>query len=149
MLKVGKFRKEKGMITLNMTNQKLRVFYGLERLNKVIKKPAVCIIFENSQYDLPEKNLSRVKKRMEIVYCRLQTELEKEDAQFKNRILTKYSMTFERYGYDIDFLLNDNWLADENNVSKQERDKIKKALKNAINKRYTCFKNNIQLNIQF
>ena len=90
---------------------------------------------------------------MHVVYWRYQTKEEAKDADKSNRIFHLYSMFFEKYKFDIEFLLSENSKADENHVSKDERELIKELLRNKIKELYpqyvTDIKKPIQLNFIF
>ena len=61
----------------------LRVFYGWAKINKIRKKEAISVIFENDGGF--EKNEKKVKLYQNTVYTRFQTKKEMEDAEMSNR----------------------------------------------------------------
>ena len=131
----------------------LKVFYGIDKLNKIMTKPCVSVIFENEVGGNLEKKEKKVYQRMHVVYWRYQTKEEAKDAEKSNRIFHLYSMFFDKYKFDIEFLLSENYKADENHVSKDERELIKGLLRNKIKELYpqyvTDIKKPIQLSIIF
>ena len=74
-----------------LQNKKLRVFYGWSKVNKIRKKEAISVIFENDRMN-EEKTLKAVGKYQETVYIRPQTDGEKLDAEHSNRMFTEYSV---------------------------------------------------------
>ena len=125
----------------------LRVWYGVDRLNKIMKKPAVSVVYENERYN-SDKNERKVKQRMDVAYMRYQTDGEADDAENCSRVFHVYTMyIFEKpYKGDIEFLLNQNYLADENHVSAEEREIIRTKLNELIKKRYPQI-TNVQLKL--
>lgn len=110
----------------------LRVFYGYAKLNKIMKKRSLMIIFENENKG--SRNEARVKSWMHIVYTRNQSEREMQDAKGAIRMFTVYNMFIDKptYGGDINKVLEENFEADANNISEDERTKIREALKIAF-----------------
>ena len=111
---------------------RLRVFYGWTRINKTRKKEALSVIFENGRQN-EERTQLFIKRMQDTVYIRMQTEDEAKDGARSNRMFTEFNIPIACkpfYG-DIEALLRDNYLADENNVSKSERERIRKALRKA------------------
>lgn len=111
---------------------KLRVFYGWTRINKIRKDEALSVIFENGRQNEDRTQLF-VKRMQDTVYVRIQTEGESKEGALSNRMFTEFNIPLSRkpfYG-DIEALLRDNYLADENNVSKAERERIREALRKA------------------
>lgn len=94
-----------------------------------MKKPELAIIFENG-INNPERNLRAVNKWMHIVYERRQTPDEMKDAELNNRMFTKYSYFIDEKPFfgNIKKVLEINFEADKNHVSKAERLRIKDAL---------------------
>ena len=111
---------------------RLRVFYGWTRINKTRKKEALSVIFENGRQNEDRTQLF-IKRMQNTVYVREQTEDEKKDAPFSNRMFTEYNLPVGEkpfYG-DVEALLRENYLADENHVPKAERERIREALRKA------------------
>lgn len=78
---------------VNLYNM-LRVFYGWARLNKIRKKEAISVIYEN-RAQREEKVQAFLKKSQETVYIREQTEEEMKDAEFQNRMFSEYSIRLD------------------------------------------------------
>lgn len=116
----------------------LRVFYGFSKLNKIMKKPELQIIFENDGAG-SDRNDTSVKKWMHIVYIRKQTQEESTDAEGMTRMFTKYGYFINEkpfYG-DINKVLEQNFYADENHVSEDDRLNIKEQLLTFYNRTYS------------
>lgn len=110
----------------------MRVFYGWTRINKTRKKEALSVIFENGRQNEDRTQLF-IKRMQDTVYTRFQTEGEAKDAVFSNRMFTEFNIPIAEkpfYG-DLEALLRDNYHADENNVSKAERERIREELRKA------------------
>ncbi|MGG7468704.1 hypothetical protein [Chryseobacterium arthrosphaerae] len=115
-------------------NKRLRVFYGVSKLNKILKKRALTVMFENDTCGLPEDNERKVSKWMHIVYVRFQTIDEKQDAIYRHKMFTTYQSFIDEKPWKGDFkaVLHNNYLADENHVSEKERLIIKEKLGHAL-----------------
>ena len=109
----------------------MRVWYGIDKLNKIMKKPAISVVFENEPGGDFIKREKKVHQRMHVVHVRRQTEAEESDAVKSNRIFTTWSMfLYEKpYNGDIEFLLQQNYIADKNHVSETQRKEIMKKLR--------------------
>nr|DAJ66360.1 MAG TPA: hypothetical protein [Caudoviricetes sp.] len=121
-------RKERNKVQ----NINLRVFYGWSKVNKIRKKEAISVIFENDRQS-EERTLRTVGKFQETVYIRKQTDGEKQDAEHSNRMFTEYSvfMDDKRINGSLDMALLVNRNADRNNVSKKVLDEIETELRRA------------------
>ena len=114
----------------------LKVYYGYSKLTaKAITKRELAVYFENAE---SWKNDSWVAKRMHIVYTRTQTDEEAKDGSTSNRNFTKWSLFIDDKAYkgDIDKVLQVNYDADINNVSIEELETIREALKKAFHRFY-------------
>lgn len=113
-----------------MPEKLLKVYYGYQKLNKIRKKRALCIYFENDNNN-PEKNLKTIDREIYLVYTRFQTKDEAKDAKESNRMFYCASMFIDNKTFkgDIDKVLEHNHQADQNHVSIEERDLIKEKLK--------------------
>lgn len=111
----------------------LRVFYGWSKVNKIRKKEAISVIFENDRQN-EEKTLRTVGKFQETVYIRKQTDNEKLDAEHSNRMFTEYSvfMDDKRINGSLEAALQINRNADRNNVGKKILDEIEAELRSAF-----------------
>lgn len=128
--------------------ENLSVFYGITKLNNIIKKRSVKIVFENAWC---HKNRSKVERLMHIFYERPQTKNEKTAAPGNVRIFSVFEMFIDQKPYlgDIDFILDQNFKADQKEVSVEERQKIKIALEKALKEFYKIEPKNVQLNFNF
>ena len=70
--------------------KRLKVFYGWSKINKIQKREAIAIAFENSEGAGWENSRSgkSIRKTMTICYERYQTDEEMKDADFHNRVFT-------------------------------------------------------------
>jgi hypothetical protein len=110
----------------------LRVFYGFKKLTKkIVKKPSVIILYENGCSRLNDRYVHRA---MKVVYERLQTDKEIENVQHCNRLFSKYEYFINEkiWKGNIEAILHHNFLADKNNVPKDEREHIKELLKKEV-----------------
>lgn len=115
-----------------------------------MKKRELAIFFENANNN-PEKNLRYVERNMTVFHTRLQTQDEIDSAPEPFKMFIKYSYYIDskKWGSDIDKILNDNFHADENNVSEKERNDIKTKLKKAFLETYNNKKEIVQLSLLF
>lgn len=108
---------------------RLRVWYGLRRLTeKAVKKPSIIVIYENAYMS---KNEASVNQKMKVLHARFQTESEMIDVENSNRVFTVYEMQFldnRVYKKSPLFAIEQNFKADENHVSLEERITIKEKL---------------------
>ena len=106
----------------------LRVFYGWAKINKIRKKEAISVIFENDGGF--EKNEKKVKLYQNTVYTRFQTKKEMEDAEMSNRTFSEYSIFLDdkQIKGSLKKALEVNFLADKKNVSKEVREEIRRLL---------------------
>ena len=106
----------------------LRVFYGWAKINKIRKKEAISVIFENDAGF--EKNDKKVKLYQNTVYTRFQTKDELKDAEHSNRTFTEYSIYLDdkQIKGSLKRALEVNFLADKNNVSEDVREEIRSLL---------------------
>ena len=111
---------------------KLRVFYGWTRINKIRKAEAISIIYENRKQS--EDKVEKFLKRMqETVYVREQTDNEMKDGELSNRMFTEYSIRMDNKEIkgSLSKALTMNSEADKNNVPEKERDIICVKLRDA------------------
>ena len=107
----------------------LRVWYGWEKLNKVKKHEALCIIYEDSiQHE--DRTMNFVNKSMKVSYVRNQTEEEMKDAALNNRCFFVYSSRLDRKEFNgsLYLCLLNNFIADSNNLNEKVRKDIWKKL---------------------
>lgn len=129
----------------------LRVFYGWARINKIRKKEAISVVFENEE-QREEKTMRFIKKMMDVVYVRLQTEDEKKGADKATRMFSEYSlfMADKHFKGSLELALKHNSEADANNVSPEERELIKQKLREHYLSTHPGYKEpTIQLEIDF
>lgn len=114
------------------TLKNLKVYYGWSKLNKIQKRRAIAVAFENSEGAGWEQSRSgkSLRKSMTICYERNQTPKEMSDAPFQNRVFTVYYvfMDDKRVNDNLEKALEINSEADKNHVSPEERKIISKAL---------------------
>lgn len=104
----------------------LRVFYGWAKINKIRKKEAISVIFENDGGF--EKNEKKVKLYQNTVYTRFQTKKEMEDAEMSNRTFSEYSIFLDdkQIKGSLKKALEVNFLADKKNIAKEVREEIRR-----------------------
>lgn len=137
----SKHQKERNRVQ----NKNLRVFYGWAKLNKIRKKEAISVIFENDKMN-EEKTLRAVSKFQETVYIRPQTDGEKSDAEHSNRMFTEYSvfMDDKRIKGSLEKALQINMNADRKNVNKKVLDEIAAKLRESFLIAHRDYKEPIQ-----
>lgn len=114
---------------LKSKRTKFRVFYGFAKLTKkVVRKKELAIYYENSSSNSNDKY---IKQKLHIVYERWQTINEMTDFDIGNRSFTKYGYFIEDkpWNSDIERILEENFTAEENHVSKKERTEIREKLR--------------------
>jgi hypothetical protein len=129
---------------------KLRVWYGFAKLTKkAVRKHELAIYFEN---EYSHKNESWIEQKIHVVHVRNQTELESGDKVNSNRTFTKYGYFIDQkpfYG-DIELVLDQNFKADSNHVSEEERSEIREKLRSAYYSVYKVEPRNVdQLKLEF
>lgn len=108
----------------------LKVFYGIGKINKIQKKAEIAVFFENGNNN-PDKNIRMLSRWIKVVYVRNQTDEEMEDAEFKDRMFTKYNYFIDEkpfYG-DVEKALLQNFHADSNHVPEKTREEIRDKLR--------------------
>ncbi len=114
----------------------LKVYYGWSKINKIQKREAIAVVFENEQGAGWENSRSgkMLRKQLDICYERHQTELEMSDAPFHNRVFTTFYIFLDdkRIVGSLHKALSANMEADRNHVSDNERRKISQALEQAF-----------------
>lgn len=122
-----------------MNNQlsNLNVYYGWSILNKIRRKVALSVIFENEQTFSDRKNVT-IRRLQKTCYVRKQTVAEAEDGKKQNRILTEYSFFLQQkpFNGDLNKLLDTNYQADINNVPEAILIEIKEALRKGFKSAY-------------
>lgn len=123
---------------MNYELSNLEVHYGWAKLNKIRKRPALSVVFENSYEASAERGEQSLRKFQVTFYTRKQTIQEAEDGAIQNRIFTEYSMFLfdPKVKGDLEYLLEQNFIADKNNVPEEIREEIRTALRNGFKKVY-------------
>lgn len=111
-------------------NKYLRVYYGWSRVNKIRKKEAISVVFENDT-QREEKTMRFINRMMDVLYVREQTEDEKIGAENAIRMFTEYSIFLNerKFQGSLELALKCNYDADKNNVSTEEREIIRYKLR--------------------
>lgn len=112
---------------------KLRVYYGWARMNKIRKREAISVIFENCQQN--GEHAEKFLKRMQnTVFVRYQTDEEAKDAVGVNRMYTEYSIFLDHrnIGGSLNAALQENHTADGGHVPEKERNEIRDKLRVAF-----------------
>lgn len=119
----------------------LRVWYGWAKLNKVRKREAISVIFENGKQS-SERTDGFIRKMQNTVYVRYQTDDEAKDAVSKSRMFTEYNIFMDDKAIrnSLNFALWENSEADANNVSANERAVIEKKLRTAYMSAHRLYK---------
>ena len=105
-------------------NSRLKVYYGWTKINKIRKREAISVIYENAAGAGEHYRYSKtIKKSQETVFVRFQSEEESLDAIHQNRVFTEFSifMDDKAIGGDLD--------ADKNHVPENTRLEIKELLR--------------------
>lgn len=116
------------------TNEKVyRVYYGWARLNKVQKKEALTVAFENEPGAGQETSRASksLRKMMDIVCERVQTPGEASDAAHSNRCFTRFDIFLDDRAVrgSLTRALKENRKADEKNVPPEILDEIETKLR--------------------
>jgi len=109
---------------------KLRVWYGFAKLTKkAVRKHELAIYFENAE---SFKNETWIEQKIHVIHVRYQTESEAADRK-ANRMFTKYGYFIDEkpFNGDIERALDQNYKADSNHVSEDERQDIRQKLRKA------------------
>ena len=110
-----------------------RVYYGWAKLNKVQKKEALTVAFENEPGAGQETSRASksLRKVMDIVCERVQTPEEASDAADSNRCFTRYNVFLNDKAVkgSLARMLRENRKADENNVPPEVLDEIETKLR--------------------
>lgn len=114
---------------LKEKDKKFRVFYGFAKLTKkIVRKKELAIYYENCSVNSNDKF---IKQKIHIVHERIQTLQEMTDFDIGNRSFTKYGYFIDdkRWNGNIERILEDNFIAEENHVSANERTIIREKLR--------------------
>jgi hypothetical protein len=116
---------------INSPLSNLIVYYGFARLTKkAVRKRSIAIYYSNTKLYNNERQQKFIKQKIHIVYERFQTEEEATDAPFSNRSWTKweYFVDDKRWRGNLNAILDDNFTAEENHITVEEREKIRNTL---------------------
>jgi len=106
----------------------LKVYYGWSRLNKVQKKEAIAVFFENEAGagSGTSRSYKTMAKLVDVVAERHQTGKESEDAQRSNRVFTAYYIFLDDKAIkgSLEKALEINSEADKNHVPAALRKEI-------------------------
>lgn len=131
--------------------KRLRVFYGWCKVNKIRKKEAISVVFENDS-QREEKTMKFINKMLDVVYVRDQTEDEKQDAERAFRMFTEYSIFLNERQFQgsLELALRCNFESDKNNVSEDERETIRRKLRESYLSSHPEYKEpTVQLEFEF
>lgn len=130
-----------------------RVYYGWAKINKIRKKEAISVIFENEEgAGIHHRYGKLISKLQHTVFSRFQTEEEAEDASNHNKIYTEYSIYLndKHINGSLEVALKQNYDDDRHNVSKEVRDEIANSLRTWFMKHHPGYKEKTrQLEIEF
>ena len=120
---------------------KLRVYYGWARLNKIRKREAISIVFENCQQN-GEHAEKFLKRMQDTVFVRFQTDEEAKDAEGVNRMYTEFSIFLDHKNIkgSRQAALMENHNADSHHVSENIRDEIRDKLSRAFLSTHSDYK---------
>lgn len=114
-------------------HKRFKVYYGWRKLSKSIKRESLAVIFINETTGprLNKDNNDGVTRYINIAYSRYQTDEEMKDAKGATRIYTIYEIFMDdrKIQNSLELALDANFDADKNNVSIEERQTIKKKLR--------------------
>ncbi len=114
----------------------LKVFYGWSKINKIQKRKAIAVAFENEELagDECRRSGKSLRKTMEICCERYQTEAEMKDAKVCNRVFTVYNVFLDDKAVrgSLNRALQVNSESDKNNVGIEERMRIREKLRTAF-----------------
>ena len=131
--------------------KRLRVFYGWNKVNKIRKKEAISVVFENES-QREERTMKLINRMMNVVYVRDQTEGEKEGAEEAFRMFTEYSVFLDdkKFQGSLELALRCNFESDKNNVTEEERETIRKKLRESFLSSHPGYKEPVvQLELDF
>ena len=109
----------------------MKVHYGFAKLNKIKKKRALAVMFENDA--LTDRGEKFMKKMMYVVCSREQSEEEAKEGKLQNRVFTTFESFIKEKPFDgdIEAVLEHNFQADCNHASVEVREEIREKLRKA------------------
>jgi len=137
-----------------MKKKGLKVFYGWSKINKIQKREAIAVAFENEELagDETRRSGKSLRKTMTVCYERYQTEGEMRDAPFHNRVFSVYHVFLDdkHIGGSLKKALAVNASKDRKHVSATEQRRISQALETAFLESHIGYKEPTQqLTLQF
>lgn len=110
------------------SDTRLKVYYGWSRQNKVQKKEAIAVFYENEAGAGSEtkRSYKTMQRLVDVVAERYQTEKEMQDAAFSNRVFSVYFIFLKDKAVkgSLEQALRINSDADRFNVPEKERQEI-------------------------
>ena len=133
---------------------RLKVYYGFSKINKIQKREAIQVSFENEQQGAGSEGTrsgKTLRKLMNIVTERYQTEQEASDAPSHNRMFTSYFIFLDDKKIDgsLKKALQVNSEADKNHVSEKERKEIADKLKTSFIASHIGYKEPTSTQLEF
>lgn len=119
--------------------KRLLVFYGWTKINKIRKKEAISVIFENDSQK-ESRTLSFINRMQTTVYVRDQTEGEMIGIDKSIRMYTEYSVFLSDHQGSLELALRNNSEADSKNVSEEERNLISSKLRKSYLESHAGYK---------
>ena len=114
---------------------RLKVYYGWSKINKIQKREAITVMFENEELAGSDTRRSgkTLKKLMDVCYERYQTPEEARDAAQCNRVFTTYYVFLDdrHVNGSVKKAIIENMKADRKNVSKSVLKEIAEHLERA------------------
>lgn len=134
--------------------RRLKVYYGWSKINKIQKREAIAVAFENEEGAGWENSRSgkSLRKTMTVCYERYQTEKEMSDAAAYNRVFTVYYVFLDDKAVKgiLSRALQINSESDKNHVTSSERKLISEALERSFMASHIGYKEPTrQLELQF
>lgn len=125
-------------------NARLKVYYGFSKINKIQKREAIAVVFENEEMAGWENRRSgkSLRKQMNIVTERYQTPEEERDAELCNRVFAVYYIFLDdkKIGGSLEKVLLANSEADRKQISKEERKRIADLLRMAYHESHPDYR---------
>lgn len=124
---------------LKNNNRQFRVFYGYAKLTKkIVRKRELAVYFENGR---GSNNDKYIHQKIHVVYTRIQTWVEMTDWDIGNRMFTKYGVFIDEdpFNGNLELALENNYLADQNYISEEERELIRHELRISFSRVYKSY----------
>lgn len=130
-----------------MAHSNLKVYYGWAKLGKVRKRESISVVYENQAGAGTHNRMGKtLNKLQDTVFERYQTTGEASDATATNRVFTEYSIFLDdpKVNGSLERALHYNSAADQNNVSREVRQKITEKLRASYYGRHPDYKEPIR-----